>query len=49
LAQLVIEQDLTDQLSKFAKSTLDELYGTILEVLLGSGEATRQFITRAFS
>ena len=47
--QPAIEQDLTDQLSTFAKSTLDELYGTIFEVLLGSGEATQQMVVHAFS
>jgi ankyrin repeat protein len=47
--QPAIEQDLTDQLSTFARSTLDELYGTIFEVLLGSGEATQQMVVHAFS
>jgi ankyrin repeat protein len=47
--QLAIEQDLADQLSKFAKSTLDELYSTIFEVLLGYGELTREMVIHAFS
>jgi ankyrin repeat protein len=47
--QLAMEQDLAGQLSKFAKSTLDELYGTIFEMLLGSGGVTRELVTHAFS
>jgi ankyrin repeat protein len=47
--QLAMEQDLADQLSKFAKSTLDELYSTIFEVLLGYGELTREIAIHAFS
>jgi ankyrin repeat protein len=47
--QLAMEQDLADQLSKLAKSTLDQLYSTIFEVLLGSGDVTREIVTHAFS
>jgi ankyrin repeat protein len=47
--QLAIEYDLTDQLSRFAKSTLDELYSTIFRVLLESGEATREIVVHTFS
>jgi ankyrin repeat protein len=47
--QLAMEQDLADQLSKLAKSTLDELYSTIFEVLLDSGDVTREIVTHAFS